>query len=106
MPPELEIVQEREIMIYASMSGAAQVKTTDGTLIADLAPEQGGFIAGVGRVLERERAKVGALGSDPIRLIKYTNGNIALRDDVTGWRAELMGFGRDNATAFYRLLED
>ncbi len=106
MPPELEIVQERQIQIYATMSGAARVVDIDGTLIADLSPEEGGFVAGIGRVLERERGKVGLAASEPIRLIKYSNGRLALRDDFTAWRAELQGFGQTNEAAFHKLLNN
>lgn len=104
MPPNLEIVKEREIMIFAEMSGAARVTTPDGTVITELSPQAGGFVSGVGRVLTRERAKVGMLGSDPVRLIQYSDGRLALRDDHTAWRAELRGFGQDNEASFYRIL--
>ncbi len=106
MPPDLPIIKERVIVIDASMSGAVTVTEPDGTLVADLAPEQGGFIAGVGRVLERERAKLGLEGTLPIRLIQYENGRLALRDDHTAWRAELQGFGQTNEAAFHNLLNN
>lgn len=104
MPPNLPIVQEREIIIDADMSGSVIVRAPDGSVIADLPPEQGGFIAGVGRVLVRERGKLGITELRPVRLIKYENGRIALRDDHTAWRAELQGFGQTNEAAFHRLL--
>lgn len=105
LPPDRSIAAEREIRIYAEMTGNVLVTTAGGETIADLGPEQGGFIAGVGRVLTRERAKVGALGSEPVRLILFENGTMALHDDLTGWRAELQGFGRDNHAAFARLFQ-
>lgn len=104
MPPNLPIIQEREIIIDAHMSGAVVVTAPDGTIIADLSPEEGGFVAGVGRVLVRERGKLGITELRPVRLIKYENGRIALRDDHTAWRAELQGFGRTNEAAFHKLL--
>jgi len=104
MPPDLPIIKERALVIDASMSGAVTVSTPEGQMIADLAPEQGGFIAGVGRVLERERGKLGLEGTLPIRLIQYENGRLALRDDHTAWRAELQGFGQSNEAAFHALL--
>lgn len=104
MPPQLEVVKEREIRIFAEMSGAARVTTPEGELIADLSPEDGGFVAGIGRVLTRERGKVGKLGSEPIRLIQYSDGRLAIRDDLTTWRTELRGFGQDNEASFYKIL--
>ena len=106
LPPDLEVVKERVLVIEAEMTGAVRVTSPDGTLIAELAPEQGGFIAGVGRVLERERGKQGLEGSLPIRLIQYEDGRLALRDDHTDWRAELRGFGQTNEAAFYNLLNN
>ncbi|GFE64640.1 photosynthetic complex assembly protein PuhC [Litoreibacter roseus] len=105
MPPEVPVIQSRDIVIHATMSGAVRVTDTSGAVIADLAPEEGGFIAGVGRVLERERAKIGITEPTAIKLIKYENGRLALRDDFTTWRAELQGFGQTNEAAFHKLLK-
>ncbi|PTX57984.1 putative photosynthetic complex assembly protein [Litoreibacter ponti] len=103
-PPDLAIVKEREISIVADMSGAARVMTPEGALIADLSADEGGFVSGIGRVLHRERGKVGKEASAPIRLIQYSDGRLAIRDDHTTWRAELRGFGQDNEATFYRIL--
>jgi len=104
LPPQLEVIKEREIQIFGDMSGGAKVTTTDGTVIADLSPEEGGFVSGIGRVLTRERGKIGMAGSEPIRLIQYSDGRLAIRDDHTPWRAELRGFGQDNEATFYKIL--
>lgn len=106
MPAEGPVAQERVISIVSDMTGAAKVFDEQGTLIADLAPDGGGFISGVGRALERERVAENVPAGAPVRLIRYADGRLALRDEFTGWRIELMGFGRDNAAAFSRLLED
>ena len=78
LPPDRPIAAEREIRIYAEMTGNVLVTTVTGETIADLGPEQGGFIAGVGRVLTRERAKIGSLGSEPVRLILFENGTMTI----------------------------
>jgi len=49
---------------------------------------------------------MGMEGSDPIRLVRYSDGRLSLRDDFTDFRAELLGFGADNERAFARLLEE
>lgn len=108
-PPTVEespIVMERLIRIYAEMDGSARVFGVDGSLIADYANDEGGFIAGIHRVLVRERGAVGADASDPIRLVRFADGRLGLRDDLTDFRAELFGFGADNEAAFARLLEE
>jgi len=94
MPPSLEqapVVTERTIRIFGQMDGSARV---------------GGFVAGIYRVLERERGAVGLDASEPIRLVRFSDGRIGLRDDYTDFRAELFGFGADNEAVFARLLEE
>jgi putative photosynthetic complex assembly protein len=109
MPPseaEVPAVQERMIRIFGEMDGSARVLGADGTVIAELGPEEGGFVAGIYRVLERERGAVGLDASEPIRLVRFSDGRIGLRDDLTDFRAELFGFGADNEAVFARLLEE
>jgi putative photosynthetic complex assembly protein len=109
MPPSLEeapIVTERAIRIFGQMDGSARVLDEDGMLIADFGPDEGGFVAGIYRVLERERGAVGLDASEPIRLVRFSDGRIGLRDDHTDFRAELFGFGADNEAVFARLLEE
>jgi len=109
MPPSLEVapmVQERVIRIFGEMDGSARVLDVDGSVIATFAPDEGGFVAGISRVLERERGAVGLSASEPIRLVRFSDGRIGLRDDYTDFRAELFGFGADNEAVFSRLLEE
>ncbi|NKX45053.1 photosynthetic complex assembly protein PuhC [Roseicyclus persicicus] len=109
MPPseaEVPAVQERLIRIFGEMDGSARVLDVDGNVIADLGPTEGGFVAGIYRVLERERGAVGLHASEPIRLVRFSDGRIGLRDDLTDFRAELFGFGADNERVFARLLEE
>jgi putative photosynthetic complex assembly protein len=108
-PPSLvesPAVQERVIRLYGQMDGSARVLDTDGNLIANLGPDEGGFVAGIYRVLERERGAVGLSASEPIRLVRFSDGRLGLRDDYTDFRAELVGFGADNERVFARLLEE
>lgn len=106
LPPDGPVAAERIIHIDAGTDGAARVLARDGTLIADLGPTEGGFVGGVWRAVLHERGKIGADPSAPVRLVRFEAGGLALKDDVTGWRAELIGFGADNAAAFARLLEE
>jgi putative photosynthetic complex assembly protein len=103
-PPEGAVVHERSLMLAGDMSGAVTVTAPDGTLIADLGPEQGGFISGVWRVIERERTKHRAAMDGPVTVMRHDTGRISIHDPSTGWSADLMGFGADNAKAFARLL--
>lgn len=103
-PPPGAVTAERLIVLDGDMAGAAQVHTPDGALIADLTPEEGGFISGVHRVLLHERKKHGVAPDAPVLLLQRDTGRLELHDPSTGWRADLMGFGADNARAFARLL--
>lgn len=105
-PPDQPMVESRLIHIFGKMDGSARVLDADGTVIADLSPEEGGFIAGMWRALERERTKNRIEGDPPVLLMRFEDGRLALLDESTGWRAELLGFGRDNHAVFARLLED
>ena len=105
-PPESEVRLERILYLAGDMSGAAQVRDATGAVVADYTPEEGGFISGVYRVLERERTNARKPLDGPVRLVAYENGRMAIFDPSTGWRADLMGFGADNAGAFARLLRE
>ncbi|KUF10029.1 photosynthetic complex assembly protein PuhC [Pseudoponticoccus marisrubri] len=104
VPPVSPVKAERLLHLSSEMSGAVTVLDETGTLLARLAPEQGGFIAGVHRVILHERGKARLPDDGPVLLQAYENGRMALIDPVTGWRADLMGFGADNAGAFAKLL--
>ena len=77
----------------------------NGSLLADFAADKGGFVAGVDRVVTRERSKSGANTAAPV-LLRLREGNrLSIYDPETNWSAELMGFGADNLRTFARLLE-
>ena len=103
-PPEGNIVVSRDVILSGDLSGSATVLNLDGTVVADLTPDQGGFISGVWRVVLRERTKHRVALDGPVTLIRRDNGRVEILDPSTGWGADLMGFGADNARAFARLL--
>ncbi|WP_299615802.1 photosynthetic complex assembly protein PuhC [uncultured Tateyamaria sp.] len=103
-PAQTPIVAERAIFLSGDASGAALVLDANGTVLADFPADKGGFVAGIERVLVRERAKSGADASAPV-LLRLREGNrLSLYDPETNWSAELMGFGADNLRTFARLL--
>ncbi|MAM62914.1 photosynthetic complex assembly protein PuhC [Maritimibacter sp. UBA3975] len=103
-PPESPVAVRMEVLLTGDLAGAATVTSTDGTLIADLSPEEGGFISGVWRVIQRERIKHRVTADGPVIIAGHENGRVSIFDPSTGWSADLMGFGADNARAFSRLL--
>lgn len=105
-PPADTITAERSIILISDgTTGAVTVMSPDGTLITRLSGEEGGFIAGVARVIDRNRDIRGLASPAPVLLSRSRGGRLAITDPVTGWRADLMGFGADNSAAFARLLE-
>lgn len=106
MPPsDDQIVESHTVYLFGELTGAARVLDAQGQVIADLGPDEGGFIAGVSRSLTLKRRQAGVDPGAPVRLVRFPDGHLGLRDDFTGWRAELFGFGKDNEAAFAKLLE-
>ena len=104
-PPAAPIEASRTIFLSGDMAGAARVLDARGNLVADLGPQQGGFISGVWRVILRERTKARAPLHGPVTLLMRQGGRMEIHDPSTGWGADLMGFGHDNAMAFAKLLK-
>ena len=103
-PPVSRVLAEAELtLVTDGVTGAVEIWQA-GTLLSQLAPEEGGFIAGVQRAIHRERKKHRVPAHAPVLLQAFENGRMAIFDPSTNWRADLMGFGTDNASAFARLL--
>ena len=104
-PPQTEVIRERAIFLTSGDdSGAARVLDQNGALLADFDADQGGFVAGVERVIRRERMKRGLPETGPVLLQLRQGNRLSIFDPETGWSAELMGFGADNTRSFARLL--
>jgi putative photosynthetic complex assembly protein len=104
-PSDSAILSERTIFLSGQSSGAARVLDGNGALLADFSAEKGGFVAGIDRVVIRERTKMGADLSAPVMLRLREGNRLSIYDPETNWSAELMGFGADNLRTFARLLE-
>ncbi|SFS19862.1 photosynthetic complex assembly protein PuhC [Yoonia litorea] len=102
---EAPVVQTLDIVMEGDRNGVYLVTTTDGNQIASSADEKGGFLGVIGRVIDRERFKQNVVGNPPFQVVRRENGNIAILDDATGLRVELIGYGQDNVAAFAGLLD-
>lgn len=98
------VEREASIVITGALGGGATITDPEGRLILEMNTLEAGFVNGVQRALARTRMKAGADQTAPVRLVAFSDGRLGLRDDVTGWRAELIGFGDDNAAAFAKIL--
>ncbi len=102
---EAPVAQSLEIVMIGDRSGTYEVLTTDGALLASSADYKGGFLGVIGRVFERERFVHGVTSDAPVTVVRRENGNIAVIDDTTDLRVELIGYGKDNVAAFAKLLD-
>ena len=100
------VVAERSLVFDGDRNTIIAVSDADGTYLARSDDEKMGFIGVIGRVIERERMRHGHTATtDPVTLVRRENGNLALMDPLTGWSAELIGYGKDNVAAFAGLLD-
>ncbi|MFK7941302.1 MAG: photosynthetic complex assembly protein PuhC [Paracoccaceae bacterium] len=104
-PPDGAILSQRAIHLSGDASGKARVLDDTGTVIADFPSDKGGFVAGIERVIARERGLRGLDMSQPVLLQLREGNRLSITDPVTGWTAELMGFGATNSRTFARLLD-
>ncbi|MEM9576979.1 MAG: photosynthetic complex assembly protein PuhC [Pseudomonadota bacterium] len=104
-PPQGALISERAIYLSGNASGAALVLDANGTVLADFPADKGGFVAGIERVIARERGLRGLDMSQPVLLQLREGNRLSLTDPATGWSAELMGFGATNSRTFARLLD-
>ncbi|HEV8035040.1 photosynthetic complex assembly protein PuhC [Yoonia sp.] len=102
---EAPVVQSLEIVMEGNRSGVYEVRTPEGELLASSSDHKGGFLGVIGRVVERSRYVNNASQTAPITVVRRENGNIAIIDDTTDLRVELIGYGKDNVAAFARLLD-
>ena len=104
-PADTAVIAQRTIYLSGDTSGAARVLDANGALIADFPSDKGGFVAGIERVLVRERTKHRVAHDGPVVLQLREGNRLSVYDPSTGWSAELMGFGASNSRAFARLLD-
>ena len=75
-----------------------------GLQLAAYGENEGGFVRGSLRGLERIRFVAKIPATEPYRLIRWENGAVSLSDTATGERLYLNAFGRDNVAAFEQFL--
>lgn len=108
LPPVAETAAERaEVRLdFLEAGGTRLVDPVSGETLAELAPETDGFLRGISRALIRERGRSGLSMHEPIALMRWKSGHMALLDPSTGWRTELVGFGPGNLETMAVLMSD
>lgn len=104
-PPQGAILSERAIYLAGDASGSARVLDAHGAMIAEFPADTGGFVAGIERVIARERSLRNVDAAQPVLLQLREGHRLSITDPATGWSAELMGFGATNIRTFARLLD-
>ena len=100
-----DIVVERAITLSGNRSEGVAVLDAAGTQIAHSTDEKAGFIDVIWVSVMRERLVQDVLSDAPLRLVRRANGHVAVLDDTTGWKIELIGYGQDNVAAFAKLID-
>jgi putative photosynthetic complex assembly protein len=105
--PVMSPVAIRDLVI-TDMPGdrLSVVDAATGDRLEIIAPNKDGFIRGAMNGLRRERMLRGKPVDAPWRLIRWDNGRLTLSDTATGQRVELDAFGKTNAAAFARFLDN
>lgn len=102
---EAEIVAERSIFVTGTRDGVyTATDAVTGEVLARSNEDMNGFIAVLGRMLERHRQIAGVVGQQPLTVVRRVNGNTAVIDPTTGLVTELIGYGADNIAAFGKLV--
>jgi len=102
---EAPIVQQREVILTGSRNGVYTVTDTAGMVLRRSSDEKAGFIGIIGLVINRERNLRDQPTDAPVLIARRDNGNIAVIDDSTGMRLDLIGYGADNVAAVAALLD-
>jgi len=103
--PHSDIVAEKSIILAGSRSDGVQVLDENGTMIAHSTDDMAGFIDVIWMSVGRERIVQDVPSDAPLRLVRRENGQIAIIDDTTDWKIELIGYGQDNVAAFAKLFD-
>ena len=94
---EIRFVRESEDRIRIEDAG-------DGRTLRSVTAADGGFLWGILRPLDRERARFDAPLDEPYRLVRSTDGRIVLEDLSTDLEVDLAAFGPTSAGLFDALL--
>ncbi len=105
VPKDTSVVVERPIYMEGTREGAVTVRDENGAVLAHSDDDMMGFVGVIWRVIDRERMSNGVRSDAPVRLVRRENGHVAIIDDTTGWKMELIGYGPDNIAAFDRLID-
>ena len=100
-----DIVQEISVTLQGSRSEGVGVYDESGAQLAHSTDAKKGFIDVIWVAVTRERLVQNLSSDAPLRVVRRENGHVGILDDTTGWKIELIGYGKDNVAAFAKLLD-
>lgn len=103
--PHSDVLREISVTLDGSRSTGVAVLDMDGRQLAHSTQNKAGFIDVIWVSIMRERMVQDVPSTAPIRVVRRENGHVAVIDDTTGWKIELIGYGIDNVAAFARLID-
>ncbi len=103
--PDSPVVEEKIIMLSGDHAAGYAVIDESGRQIAHSKEDKKGFIDVIASSIKRERETNGYTIDAPLRLVRRDNGKTAVIDPTTGWKIELIGYGKDNVAAFASLID-
>ncbi|NNU79373.1 pullulanase [Halovulum dunhuangense] len=110
-PPEAQthtapVAKSLLIQIKEGPESSVIVTDMNGNLLSDSSRPAAGFLSVVHSALAFERKRHGVTGEPPVHLVRFADGRLGLRDDATGWKIHLTGFGQDNHRVFAAILAE
>ncbi len=99
------VVKSMLIEIKDGPDGGTRITDMEGNLLSDTSRKASGFLSVVQNALAFERKQHGITENPPVHLIRFADGRIGLRDDATGWKINLIGFGQDNARVWREIID-
>jgi putative photosynthetic complex assembly protein len=107
--PDLSLLDGMEQLDITFRRGASDslyvVATETGTTLRRYGAMEGGFIRGVLRPLDHERARHGVAADAPYQLMRDREGRLTLRDEGSNLEIEIAAFGVTSYELFASLLD-
>lgn len=100
-----DITAEKSIRLVGTRSDGVVVYDDAGVAIGASTDDKAGFIDVIWMSVNRARTVADIPSDAPLRLVRRQNGHIAIFDDTTGWKIDLIGYGQDNVAAFAKLID-
>jgi len=104
---DLPAITDQVTVFYAEdpdQRGRYIFRNAAGETLATSSDPQGGFLAAMGRTIDRRRMLDKADITQPLTIVRRENGRVAILDPASSFKLELMGYGADNVASIAQFL--